>query len=151
MKTAGYHNVNIRNFTTSWRDGLAFNAIIHKHRQDLIQYERLSKSNAMYNLNNAFEVAEKELGIVKLLDVEDVNMETPDERSIITYVVTYYHYFSKMKQETVQGKNIIFVCFTFGRKTFWTLYFWARDIWDKDISAKVILPKTFWLEIFWPK
>ena len=103
MKTAGYHNVNIRNFTTSWRDGLAFNAIIHKHRQDLIQYERLSKSNAMYNLNNAFEVAEKELGIVKLLDVEDVNMETPDERSIITYVVTYYHYFSKMKQETVQG------------------------------------------------
>jgi len=106
MKTAGYHNVNIRNFTTSWRDGLAFNAIIHKHRQDLIQYERLSKSNAMYNLNNAFEVAEKELGLVKLLDVEDVNVETPDERSIITYVVTYYHYFSKMKQETVQGKRI---------------------------------------------
>ena len=61
----------------------------------------------MYNLNNAFEVAEKELGLVKLLDVEDVNVETPDERSIITYVVTYYHYFSKMKQETVQG-NIIF-------------------------------------------
>ena len=49
-------------FYFSWRDGLAFNAIIHKHRQDLIQYERLSKSNAMYNLNNAFEVAEKELG-----------------------------------------------------------------------------------------
>ena len=44
-------------------------------------------------------------GLVKLLDVEDVNVETPDERSIITYVVTYYHYFSKMKQETVQGIN----------------------------------------------
>ena len=85
MKTAGYHNVNIRNFTTSWRDGLAFNAIIHKHRQDLIQYERLSKSNAMHNLNNAFEVAEKELGIVQLLDVEDVDTDSPDERSIITY------------------------------------------------------------------
>ena len=107
MKTAGYHNVNIRNFTTSWRDGLAFNAIIHKHRSDLIQYNKLSKSNAVYNLNNAFNVAESEFGLVKLLDAEDVcNVETPDERSIITYVVTYYHYFSQMKKESVQGKRI---------------------------------------------
>lgn len=36
----------------------------------------------------------------------DIAVEHPDERSIITYVVTYYHYFSKMKQETVQGKRI---------------------------------------------
>ena len=106
IKTAGYHNVNVRNFTTSWRDGLAFNAIIHKHRADLIQYEKLSKSNAMYNLNNAFETAEKEFGLVKLLDPEDVCVDQPDEKSIITYVVTYYHYFSKLKQETTQGKRI---------------------------------------------
>jgi hypothetical protein len=33
-------------------------------------------------------------------------VDTPDEKSIITYVVTYYHYFSKLKQETVQGKRI---------------------------------------------
>lgn len=33
-------------------------------------------------------------------------MEYPDEKSIITYVVTYYHYFSKMKQDTVQGRRI---------------------------------------------
>ena len=111
MKTAGYNNVNVRNFSTSWKDGLAFNAIIHKHRPDLIQYDRLSKSNAMHNLNNAFTVADKELGLVKLLDVEDVNVDNPDEKSIITYVVTYYHYFSKMKQETVQvgGISIQFI------------------------------------------
>jgi spectrin beta len=72
----------------------------------LIQYDRLSKSNAMHNLNNAFDVADREFGLVKLLDAEDVNVETPDEKSIITYVVTYYHYFSKLKQETVQGKRI---------------------------------------------
>ncbi|GLH07508.1 Spectrin beta chain [Gryllus bimaculatus] len=106
MKTAGYHNVNVRNFTTSWRDGLAFNAIIHKHRPDLVQFEKLSKSNAIYNLNNAFNVAEEKLGLTKLLDAEDIFVEHPDEKSIITYVVTYYHYFSKMKQETVQGKRI---------------------------------------------
>lgn len=103
MKTAGYQNVNIRNFTTSWRDGLAFNAIIHKHCPELIAYEKLSKSNAMFNLNNAFNVAESKLGLTKLLDAEDIYVDQPDEKSIITYVVTYYHYFSKLKQETVQG------------------------------------------------
>lgn len=106
MKTAGYNNVNVRNFTSSWKDGLAFNAIIHKHRPDLIQYEKLNKSEPIKNLNNAFQVAEEKLGLARLLDAEDVWTDNPDEKSIITYVVTYYHYFSKMKAETVQGRRI---------------------------------------------
>lgn len=36
----------------------------------------------------------------------DVAVEYPDEKSIITYVVTYYHYFSKMKAESVQGRRV---------------------------------------------
>ncbi|XP_056140179.1 spectrin family protein isoform X2 [Lampris incognitus] len=106
MKTAGYPNVNVHNFTTSWRDGLAFNAIVHKHRSDLIEFDTLKRSNAHYNLQNAFNVAEKELGLTKLLDPEDVNVDQPDEKSIITYVATYYHYFSKMKALAVEGKRI---------------------------------------------
>lgn len=106
MKTAGYPHVNVHNFTTSWRDGLAFNAIVHKHRPDLIEFDTLKKSNAHYNLQNAFNVAEKELGLTKLLDPEDVNVDQPDEKSIITYVATYYHYFSKMKALAVEGKRI---------------------------------------------
>ncbi|MEJ1273552.1 hypothetical protein NN561_004420 [Cricetulus griseus] len=70
MKTAGYPNVNVHNFTTSWRDGLAFNAIVHKHRPDLLDFESLKKCNAHYNLQNAFNLAEKELGLTKLLDPE---------------------------------------------------------------------------------
>ncbi|XP_042746881.1 spectrin beta chain, non-erythrocytic 4-like, partial [Lagopus leucura] len=106
MKTAGYPEVNIQNFTTSWRDGLAFNALIHKHRPDLVDFQKLTKSNATYNLQSAFNTAEQHLGLSKLLDPEDVNMEDPDEKSIITYVVSFYHYFSKMKALAVEGKRI---------------------------------------------
>ncbi|KAG7251677.1 hypothetical protein CRUP_005761, partial [Coryphaenoides rupestris] len=106
MKTAGYPNVNIHNFSTSWRDGMAFNALIHKHRPDLIDFDRMKKSNAHHNLQNAFNLAEQHLGITKLLDPEDISVDHPDEKSVITYVVTYYHYFSKMKALKVEGKRI---------------------------------------------
>ncbi|KAI3354004.1 hypothetical protein L3Q82_018560, partial [Scortum barcoo] len=106
MKTAGYSEVNIQNFTTCWRDGLAFNALIHRHRPDLIEFHKLTRSNATHNLQQAFNIAEQHLGLTKLLDPEDVNTENPDEKSIITYVVSYYHYFSKMKALIVEGKRV---------------------------------------------
>lgn len=74
-------------------------------RPDLIQYSSLRQDQPIKNLNNAFNVAEKVLGISKLLDAEDVAVPYPDERSIMTYVSLYYHYFSRMKQgQTIQKR-----------------------------------------------
>ncbi|NXR06571.1 SPTB1 protein, partial [Semnornis frantzii] len=107
MKTAGYPHVNVTNFTSSWKDGLAFNALIHRHRPELVNFHNLTKSNARHNLEHAFSVAERHLGITPLLDPEaDVFTENPDEKSIITYVVAFYHYFSKMKALEVEGRRL---------------------------------------------
>uniref|UniRef100_H3BH26 Actinin alpha 4 n=1 Tax=Latimeria chalumnae TaxID=7897 RepID=H3BH26_LATCH len=94
-KTAPYKNVNVQNFHISWKDGLAFNALIHRHRPELIDYDKLRKDDPITNLNNAFEVAEKYLDIPKMLDAEDVvNTARPDEKAIMTYVSSFYHAFS---------------------------------------------------------
>lgn len=36
----------------------------------------------------------------------DVNVDFPDEKSIITYVSAYYHYFAKMKTVEVSGSRV---------------------------------------------
>lgn len=69
-KTSPYKNVNLQNFHNSWKDGLAFCALIHRHRPDLIDYNALSRDDAVGNLNLAFDIAEKHLNIPKMLDAE---------------------------------------------------------------------------------
>jgi len=94
-KTAGYRDVKVDNFSTSWKDGLAFCALIHRHRPDLLNFDELSKDNAAHNLQLAFDVAEQHLGITPLLDVIDItDSPRPDERSIMTYVSEYFHCFA---------------------------------------------------------
>ncbi|CAG5866770.1 unnamed protein product [Menidia menidia] len=94
-KTAPYKNVNIQNFHISWKDGLGFCALIHRHRPELIDYGKLRKDDPMTNLNTAFDVAEKYLDIPKMLDAEDiVGTARPDEKAIMTYVSSFYHAFS---------------------------------------------------------
>ncbi|KAJ7417082.1 Alpha-actinin-1 [Willisornis vidua] len=94
-KTAPYKNVNIQNFHISWKDGLGFCALIHRHRPELIDYGKLRKDDPLTNLNTAFDVAEKYLDIPKMLDAEDiVGTARPDEKAIMTYVSSFYHAFS---------------------------------------------------------
>ncbi|GAA6233264.1 plectin-like [Lates japonicus] len=86
----GYQGLRCDNFTTSWRDGKLFNAIIHKHRPTLIDMGQVYRQSNQENLEQAFSVAERDLGVTRLLDPEDVDVPHPDEKSIITYVSSLY-------------------------------------------------------------
>lgn len=105
-KTAGYKNCNVQNFHTSFQDGHAFCALIHKHRPDLLDYNSLT-DNKRDNLNLAFKVAEEHLQIPRMLDADEIlESSRPDERSIMTYVAAYYHAFAGSQKNELAAKRL---------------------------------------------
>ncbi|KAK6584498.1 hypothetical protein PZA11_002722 [Diplocarpon coronariae] len=106
-KTACYDEVDVRNFTDSWNDGLAFCALLDIHRPDLIDYDALDKNDHRGNMQMAFEIAKTEIGIPDLLDVEDVcDVAKPDERSLMTYIAYWFHAFSQMEKVENAGRRV---------------------------------------------
>ncbi|XP_045488515.1 dystonin isoform X28 [Pieris rapae] len=91
--TAKYPGVRVSDFTSSWRDGLAFNALIHRNRPDLIDWRNIRSRQVRERLETAFHVVEKEYGVTRLLDPEDVDTHEPDEKSLITYISSLYETF----------------------------------------------------------
>ncbi|XP_067048762.1 dystrophin-like isoform X1 [Acropora muricata] len=88
----GYEDVvKLKDFTTSWRDGLAFNAIIHTHKPMLFRFESLLNNDNHTNLDHAFTVANEEFAVPKLLEPGDIDVDKPDKKLIIMYLTSLFH------------------------------------------------------------
>lgn len=75
--------------------------------QDLIDYEKLTSEDKLGNLNLAFDVALRHLGVPRILDAEDIaNMPRPDERSVMTYVAQLYNVFASMDKVEHAGRRL---------------------------------------------
>ncbi|XP_052440234.1 microtubule-actin cross-linking factor 1 isoform X18 [Carassius gibelio] len=95
--TEGYPGLRCANFSSSWSNGRLFNALLHRYRPDLIDMEVVAQQSNRDNLEQAFEIAES-LGVTRLLDAEDVDVPSPDEKSVITYVSSIYDAFPKIPE-----------------------------------------------------
>lgn len=89
--------LEVRDFGTSWRDGFAFLSLIDAIKTNVINIAEMKKYNNRYRLDTAFNIAEAELGIARLLDAEDVDVGSPDEKSIMTYVAQFLHKYPDVK------------------------------------------------------
>lgn len=89
--------MEVRDFGASWRDGIAFLALIDAIKANLINLAEMKKASNKQRLEAAFDVAESKLGIARLLDAEDVDVDKPDEKSIMTYVAQFLHKYPEPK------------------------------------------------------
>jgi len=99
QQTKGYKDVNVCDLASSWRDGLAFCALLHRFSPELLDFDGLSKEDAINNNELAFKVAQDSLNVPALLDAEDlVSMEVVDELSVMTYVSMLFKRMNKRSQ-----------------------------------------------------
>ncbi|XP_069787785.1 EH domain-binding protein 1 isoform X3 [Narcine bancroftii] len=100
--TKNYRGVKITNFTTSWRNGLAFCAILHYFRSDLIDYKSLNPQDIKENNKKAYD-GFASLGISRLLEPADmVLLAIPDKLSVMTYLYQIRAHFSGEELNVVQ-------------------------------------------------
>lgn len=93
QSTASYENdVDIVNFTTSWKNGLAFLAIFHNYHPTVFDFESemAQRSTARKRLEFAFDLFDRKLKLPRLLDPEDLLDRKPDKKSVMTYVMCIF-------------------------------------------------------------
>jgi len=104
--TEGYKGVDIKNFRTSFNDGKAFLALVHAYNKDdpEFDYDELCEQTTEEVLSTAFSKAESQMGVTKLLDVQELLDGDADERSIALYTTLLLSAF-KAKEKLMALQN----------------------------------------------
>ncbi|KAI4818936.1 hypothetical protein KUCAC02_004223 [Chaenocephalus aceratus] len=100
-KTRNYEGVNIENFSSSWCDGMAFCALIHRYFPEAFDFSTLNPKQRKKNFTLAFQTAESLADCCPLLEVEDMMLmgKHPDPMCVFTYVQSLCHNLSKIEKE----------------------------------------------------
>ncbi|MGH0116857.1 UNVERIFIED_CONTAM: hypothetical protein FKN15_019246 [Acipenser sinensis] len=100
--TKGYRAVRITNYTTSWRTGMGFCAILHHFHPEKIDYDALDPQDIKNNNRKAFNGFES-LGISRLLEPADmVLLSVPDKLIVMTYLCQIRAYFTGQELNVIQ-------------------------------------------------
>ncbi|XP_048826576.1 smoothelin-like 1 [Brienomyrus brachyistius] len=105
-KTRNYESVSIENFSSSWADGLAFCALVHRFFPDAFDFSSLRADEREKNFTLAFSTAESKADCCPLLEVEDMILmgDKPDPLCVFTYVQSLCQHLSKVEKERKEKK-----------------------------------------------
>ncbi|XP_071963803.1 EH domain-binding protein 1-like isoform X3 [Antedon mediterranea] len=97
--TNDYKGVKITNLTTSWRNGMAFCAILHHFHPELIDFNSLSPHDIKGNCKKAFDSAAS-IGIPKLMEPQDMVLRSvPDKLAVTTYLFQIRAHFTGQEMQ----------------------------------------------------
>ncbi|XP_077961333.1 EH domain-binding protein 1-like protein 1 isoform X19 [Gasterosteus aculeatus] len=100
--TNGYRGVKVTNFSTSWRNGLAFCSILHHFHPDKVDFDQLHSNDIKLNNKKAFDGFEA-LGISRLLEPSDmVLLAVPDRLIVMTYLSQIRSHFTHQELSVLQ-------------------------------------------------
>ncbi|KAM5242632.1 calmin isoform 1-T1 [Hipposideros larvatus] len=103
-KTRKY-GVAVQDFAGSWRSGLAFLAVIKAIDPSLVDMKQALEDSMRENLEKAFSIAHDALHIPRLLEPEDIMVDTPDEQSIVTYVAQFLEHFPELEADDFEDSD----------------------------------------------
>ncbi|XP_066599068.1 EH domain-binding protein 1 isoform X1 [Prorops nasuta] len=127
--TKDYPGVKVTNLTTSWRNGMAFCAIIHYFRPDMIEIDSLLPHDVKGNCKKAFDAGEA-LGIPRVIEPADMDILTvPDKLAVMTYLYQLRAHFTGHELEVHQ----------IGKTTDESSYMIGRFNTDNDTDVSVQL------------
>jgi filamin len=79
--------INVGNFTSHWRDGVALTALLDSLQPGLApNYGSLNKNQMLVNVTSAMQLAEKEFAVPQIIRPEDLVNPEIDELSVMTYL-----------------------------------------------------------------
>jgi len=99
---------SVQSFRTSFNDGRVFLALAKAFdgSNDSFDYEEEKAKSPLDRLNKAFEFAESDMSVNKLLDANEVSEGNMDERALALYTSLFYHAF-KTKAELEQMQETV--------------------------------------------
>ncbi|GAU98629.1 hypothetical protein RvY_09749-2 [Ramazzottius varieornatus] len=91
------YGIPIVNLNSSWKNGMAFLGLVKVLDPSLVNLNDFATASAAQRMNSAFSLAHERLNVPRLLDVSDLDVDRPDERSIMTYIAQFIKRFPQAK------------------------------------------------------
>ena len=113
--------VGVVDFSKSWKDGLAFCAMLHKTDSECLDWEACVAMEPRERLALAFRVATETFDIPNLLDPEDVcDVPKPDEKIVMASLCFFFTEFSRYGREVSAVRSIANACDVTQRHDAWS-------------------------------